>query len=67
MCRVIPQDMSYLEIRGGHWKKGRIREDRKKTPFLHNAEDYSLGFHSEYNKHALLLRGGLTSHGAPGQ
>ncbi|CAI9535703.1 unnamed protein product [Staurois parvus] len=33
MCRVIPQDMCYQEIRGGHWKKGRIREDRIKKIF----------------------------------
>ncbi|CAI9588640.1 unnamed protein product, partial [Staurois parvus] len=26
MCRVSPHDMSYQEIRGGHWKKGRIIE-----------------------------------------
>ncbi|CAI9536877.1 unnamed protein product, partial [Staurois parvus] len=43
MCRVTPQDMSYQEIRGGHWKKGRIREDRIKECFLHSAEDYPLG------------------------
>ncbi|CAI9609388.1 unnamed protein product, partial [Staurois parvus] len=24
MCRLTPHDMSYQEIRGGHWKKGRI-------------------------------------------
>ncbi|CAI9541898.1 unnamed protein product, partial [Staurois parvus] len=33
MCSVSPHDMSYQEIRGGHWKKGRIREDRIKQPF----------------------------------
>ncbi|CAI9559008.1 unnamed protein product, partial [Staurois parvus] len=33
MCRVSPHDMSYQEIRGGHWKKGRIREVRIKQPF----------------------------------
>ncbi|CAI9584685.1 unnamed protein product, partial [Staurois parvus] len=32
MCRVTPH-MSYQETRGGHWKKGRIREDRIKGPF----------------------------------
>ncbi|CAI9540468.1 unnamed protein product [Staurois parvus] len=26
MCRVSPHHISYQEIRGGHWKKGRIRE-----------------------------------------
>ncbi|CAI9551877.1 unnamed protein product [Staurois parvus] len=33
MCRVTPHHMPYLEIRGGHWKKGRIREDKIKHPF----------------------------------
>ncbi|CAI9583401.1 unnamed protein product, partial [Staurois parvus] len=33
MCRVTPHDMSYQEIRGGHWKKGRIREVRIKQHF----------------------------------
>ncbi|CAI9602215.1 unnamed protein product, partial [Staurois parvus] len=33
MCRVSPHNMSYQEIRGGHWKKGRIREERIKRPF----------------------------------
>ncbi|CAI9533752.1 unnamed protein product [Staurois parvus] len=33
MCRVTPHDMSYQEIRGGQWKKGRIREVRFKQPF----------------------------------
>ncbi|CAI9580645.1 unnamed protein product, partial [Staurois parvus] len=33
MCKVSPHDMSYQEIRGGHWKKGRIREVRIKQPF----------------------------------
>ncbi|CAI9584778.1 unnamed protein product [Staurois parvus] len=39
MCIVSPRDMSYQEIRGGHWKKGRIRKVRIKQYFLHNAED----------------------------
>ncbi|CAI9624214.1 unnamed protein product [Staurois parvus] len=26
MCRVTPHDLSYQEIRGWHWKKGRIRD-----------------------------------------
>ncbi|CAI9581977.1 unnamed protein product [Staurois parvus] len=39
MYRVTPHDMSYQEIRGGHWKKGRIREVRIRHLFLHNAED----------------------------
>ncbi|CAI9585679.1 unnamed protein product [Staurois parvus] len=25
MCRVTPHDISYQEIRGEHWKKGRIK------------------------------------------
>ncbi|CAI9559626.1 unnamed protein product [Staurois parvus] len=33
MCRVFPHDMSYQERRGGHWKKGRIREVRIKQRF----------------------------------
>ncbi|CAI9555298.1 unnamed protein product, partial [Staurois parvus] len=33
MCRVTPHDMCYQEIREGHWKKGRIREERIKQPF----------------------------------
>ncbi|CAI9542648.1 unnamed protein product [Staurois parvus] len=32
MCRMTPHDMSYEEIRGGHWKKDQ-------TVFLHNGED----------------------------
>ncbi|CAI9560885.1 unnamed protein product [Staurois parvus] len=52
MCRVTPHDMSYQEIRSGHWKQGRIREDRIKQPFYTMQRINS--FHSEYNKHALL-------------
>ncbi|CAI9605077.1 unnamed protein product [Staurois parvus] len=33
MCRVTPHDMSYQEIRGGHWKKKMIREIRIKQNF----------------------------------
>ncbi|CAI9578808.1 unnamed protein product, partial [Staurois parvus] len=33
MCRVSPHSMSYQEIGGGHWKKGRIREVRIKQHF----------------------------------
>ncbi|CAI9540756.1 unnamed protein product [Staurois parvus] len=33
MSRVTPHDMPYQEIRGEHWKKGRIREDRIKQHF----------------------------------
>ncbi|CAI9556687.1 unnamed protein product [Staurois parvus] len=32
MCRLTPHDMSYQEIRGGHWKK-KIREDSIKQLF----------------------------------
>ncbi|CAI9573927.1 unnamed protein product, partial [Staurois parvus] len=38
MCRVSPHNMFYQEIRGGHWKKGRIREVRIKQPFLHTMQ-----------------------------
>ncbi|CAI9613458.1 unnamed protein product [Staurois parvus] len=51
MCRVTPYNMSYQKIRGGHWKKGRIREDRTKQPFFPTMQR----IHSEYiKKHALL-------------
>ncbi|CAI9576990.1 unnamed protein product, partial [Staurois parvus] len=33
MCRVSPRDTSYQEIRGRHWKKGRIRGVRIKQSF----------------------------------
>ncbi|CAI9565091.1 unnamed protein product [Staurois parvus] len=33
MCRVTPHDMSYQEIRGGHWKKGRIRKSGSNSVF----------------------------------
>ncbi|CAI9610024.1 unnamed protein product, partial [Staurois parvus] len=33
MCSMTPHNMSYQQIRGGHWKKGRIREDRIKQSF----------------------------------
>ncbi|CAI9617680.1 unnamed protein product [Staurois parvus] len=33
MCRVCPHNIFYQEIRGGHWKKGRIREYRINQPF----------------------------------
>ncbi|CAI9555343.1 unnamed protein product, partial [Staurois parvus] len=29
----VSTHMSYQQIRGGHWKKGRIREERLKLPF----------------------------------
>ncbi|CAI9565528.1 unnamed protein product [Staurois parvus] len=43
MCRVTPHDMSYQEIRGGHWKKGRIREDRIKQRFYTIQRIHPLG------------------------
>ncbi|CAI9552008.1 unnamed protein product [Staurois parvus] len=33
MLRVTPYDMSYQELRGGHWKKGKMREVRIKHLF----------------------------------
>ncbi|CAI9548510.1 unnamed protein product [Staurois parvus] len=33
MCRLTPHDMSYQEIKGEHWKKGRITEVRIKQHF----------------------------------
>ncbi|CAI9602409.1 unnamed protein product [Staurois parvus] len=33
MCRVTQHNMSYQEISGENWKKGRIREVRIKQPF----------------------------------
>ncbi|CAI9545582.1 unnamed protein product [Staurois parvus] len=33
MCSVSPHNMSYQEIRGGQWKKGRIIEVRIKQTF----------------------------------
>ncbi|CAI9580534.1 unnamed protein product, partial [Staurois parvus] len=44
MCIVTPQDMSYQEIRGGHWKKGRIREVRIKQHFYTIQRINPLGF-----------------------
>ncbi|CAI9574460.1 unnamed protein product [Staurois parvus] len=43
MCRVTPHEMSSQEIRGGHWKKGRIREDRIKLCFYTMQRINSLG------------------------
>ncbi|CAI9607895.1 unnamed protein product, partial [Staurois parvus] len=36
--------MFYQEIRGGHWKKGRIREDRIKQHFYTMRRINPLGF-----------------------
>ncbi|CAI9568995.1 unnamed protein product [Staurois parvus] len=33
MCIVSPHNMSYQEIKGEHWKKGRIRKVRIKQHF----------------------------------
>ncbi|CAI9590848.1 unnamed protein product, partial [Staurois parvus] len=43
MCRVSPHDISYQEIRGGHWKKGRIREVRIKQSCYTVQRTNSLG------------------------
>ncbi|CAI9581843.1 unnamed protein product [Staurois parvus] len=43
MCRVTPHDMSYQAIRGGHWKKGRIREVMIKQPFYSMQRKNPLG------------------------
>ncbi|CAI9586836.1 unnamed protein product [Staurois parvus] len=57
MCRMTPNDMSYQEIRGGHWKKGRIREVRIKQPFYKMQRINPL---SEYNKHYFTVVGLVT-------
>ncbi|CAI9540762.1 unnamed protein product, partial [Staurois parvus] len=44
MCRVFPHHMSYQEIRGRHWKKGRIREVRIKQHFYTMWRINPLGF-----------------------
>ncbi|CAI9622436.1 unnamed protein product [Staurois parvus] len=44
-------------LSGDIWETQEEGEDQRRqdqTSFLHNAEDYPLMFHSEYNKHALL-------------
>ncbi|CAI9601051.1 unnamed protein product, partial [Staurois parvus] len=43
MCRVALHNMYYQEIRGGHWKKGRIREVRIKQHFYTIQRIYPLG------------------------
>ncbi|CAI9533097.1 unnamed protein product [Staurois parvus] len=58
--------MSYQEIRGGHWKKGRIREDRIKQLFHTMQRINPLGSTVSITN-ILYCRGELTTHGAPGQ
>ncbi|CAI9612682.1 unnamed protein product [Staurois parvus] len=66
MYRVTQHDMSYQEIRGGYWKKGRIREIRIKQGFYTMQNINPLGFTVSITS-MLYCRGGLTTHGAPGQ
>ncbi|CAI9617551.1 unnamed protein product, partial [Staurois parvus] len=60
MCRVTPHDMSYQEIRGSHWKKGRIREDRIKHPFYTMQRINSFG--STVSIRSMLYCQGRTDH-----
>ncbi|CAI9588134.1 unnamed protein product, partial [Staurois parvus] len=53
MCRFSQHNISYQEIRRP-LEEGEDQRSQDQTPFLHNAEDQPLRFHSEYNKHALL-------------
>ncbi|CAI9584978.1 unnamed protein product [Staurois parvus] len=66
MCKVTPHNMSNQEIRGGHWKKGRIREDRIKQHFYTMQRINPIGSTVSITR-MLYCRGGLTTHGAPGQ
>ncbi|CAI9555657.1 unnamed protein product [Staurois parvus] len=59
MCRVSPHDMSYQEMRGGHWKKGRIRGDRMKLRFYTLHRINPLGSIVSITS-MLYARGGLT-------
>ncbi|CAI9534198.1 unnamed protein product [Staurois parvus] len=43
MCRVTPHNMSYQEIRGGHWKKRRIRVIKIKQHFYTMQRSIPLG------------------------
>ncbi|CAI9574269.1 unnamed protein product, partial [Staurois parvus] len=43
MCRVSSDDISYQEIRGGHWKMRRIREERITQPFYRMQRNNPLG------------------------
>ncbi|CAI9582621.1 unnamed protein product [Staurois parvus] len=43
MCRVSPHNMSYQLKRGGHWKKGSIREVRINQPFYTMQRIHPLG------------------------
>ncbi|CAI9562931.1 unnamed protein product [Staurois parvus] len=60
MCRVTQHDMSYQEIRGGHWKKGRIREVRIKQRFYTMQRINSLG--STVSITSMLYSQGRTDH-----
>ncbi|CAI9619330.1 unnamed protein product, partial [Staurois parvus] len=60
MCRVTPHKMSYQEIRGGHWKKGRIREDRIKECSYTMQRINPLG--STVSKTSMLYCQGRTDH-----
>ncbi|CAI9598899.1 unnamed protein product [Staurois parvus] len=60
MCRMTPYDMSSQEIRGGYWKKGKIREDRIKQPLYTMQWINPLGFtvsitNMLYCKYRLIL------------
>ncbi|CAI9563963.1 unnamed protein product [Staurois parvus] len=52
--------MSYQEIRGGHWKKGRIREDRIKQSFYTMQRINPLG--STVNLTSMFYCQGRTDH-----
>ncbi|CAI9531647.1 unnamed protein product [Staurois parvus] len=60
MCRVSPRDMSYQEIRGVHWKKGRIREVRIKHHFYTMQRINPLG--STVSMSCMLYCQGRTDH-----
>ncbi|CAI9560308.1 unnamed protein product, partial [Staurois parvus] len=64
MCRVSPHGMSYQEIRGRHWKKGRVRKVRIKQHFYTMQRINPLGSRVSITS-VLYCRGGLTTHGVP--
>ncbi|CAI9540107.1 unnamed protein product [Staurois parvus] len=66
MYRVSPHNMSSQEIRGGHWEKGRIREDRIKQPFYTMQRINPLGSIVSITS-MLYCQGRTDNHGAPGQ
>ncbi|CAI9555400.1 unnamed protein product [Staurois parvus] len=65
MCRVPPRALYYQQIDWGMCKKGRITEDRIKQPFYTMQRINPLG--STVSQACFTARGGLTTHGAPGQ